>query len=249
MIRKILLSLLLACSAVSAYAGGLKVGVAADNPPMIFQQDGSFVGIEADNAKALGGILGQELTLVDMPFNELIPALQAGTIDVIMSAMTITPERSEQVLFTDPYVDVGQMAITTTAKVAHFAQPWSLHREGVRVGVEPGTTGEAFVDSELKEAEKKLYENSAAAFDGLRKGEIDVYIHDAPTSWQLATSSDNADLISLYQPLTHEQLAWAVRKDDERLAKALNDSLKTMKGNGTLRYILNRWIPVTVEVR
>ena len=44
-------------------------------------------------------------------------------------------------------------------------------------------------------------------------------------------------------------IAWAVRKDDVRLAAMLNDALKTMKGNGTLRYILNRWIPVTVEVR
>jgi polar amino acid transport system substrate-binding protein len=40
-----------------------------------------------------------------------------------------------------------------------------------------------------------------------------------------------------------------VRKDDQRLADALNDALRTMKGNGSLRYILNRWIPVTVEVR
>jgi ABC-type amino acid transport substrate-binding protein len=44
-------------------------------------------------------------------------------------------------------------------------------------------------------------------------------------------------------------LAWAVRKDDVGLAGELNSALATMKGNGTLRYILNRWIPVTVEVR
>ena len=54
---------------------------------------------------------------------------------------------------------------------------------------------------------------------------------------------------SLYAPLTNEQLAWAVRKDDEHLAQSLNVALQTMKGSGSLRYILNRWIPVTVEVR
>jgi len=74
-------------------------------------------------------------------------------------------------------------------------------------------------------------------------------VHDAPTSWQLATTGENRDLISLYTPLTNEQLAWAVRKDDQRLADSLNAALRTMKGNGSLRYILNRWIPVTVEVR
>ena len=249
MIRKILLSFVIACCASTAFAEGLKVGVSADYPPMIYQQEGKIVGVEADNAKAIGGIIGQELTLVNMPYEKLIPALQAGEIDIIMSAMTITPQRSEQVLFTAPYVDVGQMAITTTDKAARYAQPWSLRRDSVRVGVEPGTTGAVFAETELTNAQIVNYANSAAAFTGLRKDEIDVYIHDAPTSWQLATSADNSDLISLYHPLTEEQLAWAVRKDDVRLAEMLNDALQTMKGNGTARYIMNRWIPVTIEVQ
>ncbi|MEZ5572602.1 MAG: transporter substrate-binding domain-containing protein [Halioglobus sp.] len=249
MISKILLSILIFCCTASAFADGLKVGVSADYPPMVYQQEGQIVGVEADNAKAVGGIIGQELTLVNMPFEKLIPALQAGEIDVIMSGMTITPQRSELVLFTTPYVEIGQMAITTIDKAGRYAQPWSLRRDGVRVGVEPGTTGAQFVENELKNAQVKFFDNAAAAFAGLRNNDIDVYIHDAPTSWQLATSAENSDLISLYHPLTKEQLAWAVRKDDERLAAMLNDALQTMKGNGTMRYILNRWIPVTIEVQ
>ena len=249
MFRTFLLLLLCTLSAVSLAAGGLRVGVSADYPPMIYKQEGRIVGLEADNAKAVGGIIGQQLTLVDMPFAKLIPALQAGEIDVIMSGMSVTPERSAQVTFTDPYMEMGQMAIITTENAAKFSQPWSIFRPGVRVGVEPGTTGAEFAASELKEAKVKFFNDSAAAFAGLRNNEIDLYVHDAPTSWQLATTGENSDLISLYTPLTNEQLAWAVRKDDQRLADSLNDALRTMKGNGSLRYILNRWIPVTVEVR
>ncbi len=249
MFRTFLLLLLCTLSAVSLAAGGLRVGVSADYPPVIYKQEGRIVGLEADNAKAVGGIIGQELTLVDMPFAKLIPALQAGEIDVIMSGMSVTPERSAQVIFTDPYMEMGQMAIITTENAAKFSQSWSIFRPGVRVGVEPGTTGAEFAASELKEAQVKFFNDSAAAFAGLRKNEIDLYVHDAPTSWQLATTGENRDLISLYTPLTNEQLAWAVRKDDQRLADSLNDALRTMKGNGSLRYILNRWIPVTVEVR
>jgi ABC-type amino acid transport substrate-binding protein len=248
MLRPFLLVLLCTLSALSLAAGGLKVGVSADYPPMIYKQEGRFVGIEADNAKAVSGIIGQELTLVDMPFANLIPALQAGDIDVIMSGMSVTPERGKLVTFTDSYMEMGQMAIMTTAKVAQFAQPWSIRRPGVRIGVEPGTTGAQFAASELKEAEVSFFEHSAAAFAALRRNDIDLYIHDAPTSWQLATETENGDLISLYAPLTHEQLAWAVRKDDTQLAASLNAALRTMKGNRSLRYILNRWIPVTVEV-
>jgi len=249
MFRTFLLILLCTLSAVSIAAGGLKVGVSADYPPMIYKQDGHIVGIEADNAKAVGGIIGKEMTFVDMPFANLIPALQAGDIDVIMSGMSVTPERGALVTFTDSYMEMGQMAIMTTAKVAQFSQPWSIRRPGVRIGVEPGTTGAQFAESELKEAEVKFFDNSAAAFAALRRNDIDLYIHDAPTSWQLATATENGDLISLFAPLTHEQLAWAVRKDDTRLAESLNAALRTMKGNGSLRYILNRWIPVTVEVK
>jgi polar amino acid transport system substrate-binding protein len=249
MFRTFLLLLLCTLSAVSHAAGGLRVGVSADYPPMIYKQEGRIVGLEADNAKAVGGIIGQELTLVDMPFAKLIPALQAGEIDVIMSGMSVTPERNAQVIFTDPYMEMGQMAIITTENAAKFSQSWSIFRPGVRVGVEPGTTGAEFAARELKEAQVKFFNDPAAAFAGLRNNVIDLYVHDAPTSWQLATTGENRDLISLYTPLTNEQLAWAVRKDDQRLADSLNDALRTMKGNGSLRYILNRWIPVTVEVR
>ena len=227
----------------------LRVGLSPDYPPLVFKKDGQLVGIEADNIRAVSEIIGRKMQPVEMTFDKLIPALLAGDIDVIMSGFSITDERSGKILFTDSYMLVGQMAIMHKDKVARFAQPWSVYREGVRIGVEPGTTGAAFAEAQLKDALVSFYENAEAAFQGLRKDEIDLYIHDAPTSWQLATAPGNDDLISLYSPLTNEELAWAVRQDDGALAAELNRALSMMKGNGTLRYILNRWIPVTVEVR
>lgn len=250
MTRKSLLAMLLLLgSSMTMAADALRVGLSPDYPPLAFQQDGQIVGVEADNARAVGEIIGRKISLLSMPFEKLLPALLAGEIDVIMSGFSVTGERSAQVLFTDSYMLVGQMAILHRDKIARFAQPWSIYRPGVRVGVEPGTTGAAYAERELKEAEVKFYQDSAAAFAGLRADEIDLYIHDAPTSWQLATSRENADLISLYSPMTEEMLAWAVRPGDDVLAGELNRALRVMKTNGTLQYILNRWIPVRVEVR
>jgi len=249
MLRKVLVLIMFSFGSVGAAAGGLKVGISTDYPPLAYKQEGRIVGIEADNATAVGAILDQEMTLVEMPFEKLIPALQAGEIDVIMSGMSVTPMRGEQVIFADAYMEIGQMAIILIDNAGQFSQPWSIYRMGVRVGVEPGTTGAEFAKIELKEAQISYFSNPSAAFEGLRNDDIDLYVHDAPTSWQLATSQDNEDLLSLYAPLTNEQLAWAVRKDDEHLAQSLNVALQTMKGSGSLRYILNRWIPVTVEVR
>ena len=250
MARSLLFSLVLLIGASGTLAAeALRVGLSPDYPPLAYKQDGRVVGIEADNARAVGEILARPVSLVELPFEQLIPALTAGRIDVIMSGMSVTAERGRQVTFTDAYMRVGQMAIMHKEKVSRFAQPWSIYREGVRVGIERGTTGDAFAQRELKDAKISYYENSAAAFEGLRRDEIDLYVHDAPTSWQLAQSMENDDLISLYSPLTEEMLAWAVRQEDAALAAELNRALALMKGNGTLQYILNRWIPVKIEVR
>lgn len=240
---------LLLCSGVSLAAGSLKVGMSADYPPLHFKQDGAIHGIEADNVRTVSEILSRRMEIVELPFDELIPALESGRIDVIMSGLSVTAERSQRVLFSDAYLRVGQMAIMHKSKVGSFSQPWAVYREGVRIGVEPGTTGAAFAERELNDARLMFYDNPAAAFEGLRKDEVDLYIHDAPTSWQLANSMENDDLISLYAPLTEEMLAWAVRPDDTALVQELNRALALMKSNGSLQYILNRWIPVTVEVR
>lgn len=247
---RLLLILMLACASVASHAADvLKVGLSPDYPPLQYKQDGRLVGVEPDNIKAVSEILGRPVQTFEFPFEQLIPALQQGRIDVIMSGLSVTPERSEQVLFAEPYLQVGQMAIMHRDKLGRYSQPWAIFREGVRVGVEPGTTGASFAERELPDAEIVFVANPEQAFAALRQDQIDLYVHDAPTSWNLATSMENDDLISLYSPLTKESLAWAVRQGDDALLAELNRALDLMRSNGTLSYILNRWIPVQVEVQ
>jgi ABC-type amino acid transport substrate-binding protein len=249
MLNQLLKVLILMCFYSTAVAApALRIGMSADYPPLHYQHEKRIVGVEPDNAIAVGKILGREIDIVVLKFDQLIPALAAGKIDVIMSGMSVTASRSEQVMFTDSYLRIGQMAIMLIDNVGKFSQPWSIFQEGIRVGVEPGTTGESFALRDLKDAQLQRYDNSEKAFEALRSNQIDLYVHDAPTSWQLANSGENSDLISLYNPLTQEQLAWAVRLGNHDLLLELNGALGTMRSSGTLGYILNRWIPVQVEV-
>ena len=87
------------------------------------------------------------------------------------------------------------------------------------------------------------------AFAALRASDIDVFIHDAPTSWRIANSGKDSDLFSLYRLLTHEQLAWAVRKDDQALLQQLNKARNALERSGKLQAIQDFWIPVKVEVK
>jgi ABC-type amino acid transport substrate-binding protein len=94
MFRKFLITVILTLGAVSVMAGELKVGMSPDYPPLAFKQEGRVVGIEADNIQALSNLIGQKLRVVEMPFAQLIPALQAGEIDIIMSGLSVTEERA-----------------------------------------------------------------------------------------------------------------------------------------------------------
>lgn len=249
MIRLLVMSFLLAAAVAPASAQNLRVGLAPEQPPLVFKDGERIVGLEADNARAVGEITGRRVELVPLASSELLPALEQGRIDVIMSGMSVTPERAARVRFVEPYLEAGQMAILQIDQVSRLGQPWAIYREDIRVAVVAGSSGEEFARRDLGDATVIPFAGLPAAMDALRAGEIDLLLHDAATSWQLATSDDYSDLISQNHLLTEEPLAWAVGRDDAALAAELTRALMTMRRNGTLDYIIDRWIPVRAEPR
>jgi len=118
---QILMSLLLvlmfqlANGADNTLPSTLRIGTSASYPPLTFRQDGELQGVEVDLARAVGEDLKVKTDVVEMPWEELIAALNDNRIDVIMSGMSVTDERSTRVLFTDPYMKIGQMALIRSA--------------------------------------------------------------------------------------------------------------------------------------
>lgn len=253
----ILMSLLLALISQPSSAGDdalpstLRIGTSAGYPPLTFKQDGKLQGIEVDLAKAVGEDLQVETRLLEMPLEELIAALKAKKIDVIMSGLSISDERSRQVLFTDSYMKIGQMSLIRSADLVQWSQPRALFTKGARVGVKTGTTGEAFARKELPEAVITSFASIDEGTEALTTNKVDIFIHDAPTIWRLSanTATQKAGLIGLYRPLTDEYLAWAVRPEEKKLAHALNQALARLKNDGSLERVLGKWIPVQVKVR
>ena len=85
----------------------LVVGTAASMPPLnMTMKDGQIAGMEIDLARLIAGALDVKLTLKQMNFNDLLPALQAGQVDMVLSGMTITPARNLKVAFVGPYLDL-----------------------------------------------------------------------------------------------------------------------------------------------
>lgn len=226
----------------------LRVGLSPNYPPLAYKDQGQLAGIDVAAAEVLGEQLNRKVEFVEKDFTQLIPALQAGQIDIIMSGMTITPERSEKVSFSKPYLSAGQMAIIRFADAGQFGFKGAMFRPGARVAVQKNTTSEQYAAESLKNAEITLCDSSAEAFSLLKRGKVDFFVHDAATSWLLATDRTKEDLMSLNTELTDEKLGWAVKKDNTALLQAVNQQLGIMQKNGMLRAIINRWVPVTVEV-
>ena len=226
----------------------LRVGISPTYRPVIFEEDGVVMGIEADFAHSVGEALGRRIVFERYPFSGLIDALERGEVDVVMSGMSITPERAERIRFTAPYMKAGQLALIRSSELVRFGHRRSIHRSGARVGYERGTTGEEYVATRLLRATSFAFDNVDAGIRSLRAGRIDFFVHDAPTVWRLAGDPTSNDLQGLYHPLTEEHLAWAVRPEDTRLHTLLDTTLSHWKREGLIGPIVNRWIPVRVTL-
>lgn len=243
---------MLGCSASSPFLGGqsvLRVGVSPDYPPVIFESGSEIAGIEADLARLVGESIGRRIEYVRMPFTELIGALERSEIDVVMSGLSITPERAERVAFTTPYMQTGQLTLIRSKDIARFGRVQSLRRSGARVGYQLGTSGERFVGEELPRSTSFAFEDIDAGLRSLRAERIDYFIHDAPTVWRVAGDLRHRDLHGLYRPLTEENIAWAVRRDATQLHSVLNATVAHWQREGLIDPIVQKWIPVRVTTR
>lgn len=247
--RHLLFVVLLLTSAVVSAAPALRVGVSPDLPPMSYRDNGHLSGIDIAAAESIGKLMKRDIKFIEKKTADLIPALQAGEIDIIMSGMPITPETSEKVGFTNSYIDGGQMAIIRFNDAGRFGFKGAMFRPGVRIAVEKGSRGETFSEQHLQNAKLTHCDDSREALQKLKAGEVDFVVHDAATSWALANNKDMQDLMALNNPLTEEHIAWAVAKDNTALLQSVNEQLSYMQKSGILKAIIRKWVPVTVEVQ
>jgi polar amino acid transport system substrate-binding protein len=222
----------------------LRVAIATNYPPIAFKQNGKITGVEAQFAKKLGPALGTQVTVVETPWEDLIPALRERRIDVIMSGMSVTDERKQLVSFVHPYLRVGQMLLVRRADAERWQEDAAINLPTTRVGFVTATTGETYVQQHFAKAEAKGFDSVTAAVAALRAGRIDVFVHDAPSIYALSIGGDapERELAGRFEPRTEEYLAWAVRQDDTQLRAQLNAILAKWNADGTLEGVLNNWI-------
>ncbi|MBU4201104.1 MAG: transporter substrate-binding domain-containing protein [Verrucomicrobia bacterium] len=221
----------------------LRVGVTPNMPPIVYKQGDDVIGLEADLARALGRELGRPVRFVQLKWDDQIPALIGNKTDIIMSGMSVTRMRAMRIAFTDPYLEVGQLALVRRCDLDRFFTRGAVMLTTGIVGVEKGTTGDLFVQQEFPHAKRVSYASSREAVKALIAARIDLFVHDAPVVWWLAAEHESEGIAAVNVPLTTENLAWGVREEDPALLKAVNGILARWKQDEKLQGMVKRWIP------
>ncbi|WP_339193388.1 transporter substrate-binding domain-containing protein [Aeribacillus sp. FSL W8-0870] len=222
--------------------GEITVGIMGTYAPYNFMNENKeYDGFDVDIAKELAKRLGVKANFVAQEFSGLIPGLQKGKFDILVSQVTITDERKKQIDFTEPY-------ITNKVKVIVREDNNDIKSvndfKGKTIGVGLGTNDEAYLRNELlpKVGDFKIntYDDVITTLKDLDAGRIDATINNV-YALKPVIEENGYKIKAVGDPIKEDQAGVAVKKGNKELVDALNKALKEMKEDGTYKEIYVKW--------
>jgi glutamine transport system substrate-binding protein len=220
-----------------------KVAMEPTFPPFdtMDEETGELAGFDYDYMNAIAEDQGFELEWVNMEFGGLVPALQAGNIDIIASGMNASEERREKVDFSTTYYDSGLVLAIKEGNAA--INGIDDLTADMKVGGQFGTTG-ADLATELydegKIGEVKIYNGLDIAVMDLINGTIDALINDLPVTKAYMDAKPGAIEI-VGDVLNAESYGFAVQKGNTELLEKINKGMENLKADGTFDEIYAKW--------
>ena len=221
--------------------GVLVVGTTGTQPPLnATTKDGKIIGMDADIAEQIAAGMGVKVRFNTMSFPELLPALYADKVDMILSSMTMTPERNLKVAFVGPYYISGKGMLTKAETIATLQAAESLNDPQFKVAALKASTSQSFVEKTAPKAKLVTAKSYDEALGLLFEDKIDALIADYPFCAFTAFRYQEKGLVAGQSRLTFEPLGIAV-KEDTLLINWLNNYMKMLDGSGQLRQLNDHW--------
>jgi len=223
-------------------SGQVRVGMSGDQPPFNFKdRSGNFAGLDVDLTLLLASAIDVELSIVEKPFPELLDALESGEVDLVVSGMTITAERSVNVTFVGPYALSGKSLLTKSRLLAGAQEAGDINEEGITLVALENSTSQSFVERRIPLAKLSTTSNYDAAIRMVLEGKVDAMIADMPIC-QLATlQHPGEDLFTSMQPLNIEPIGIAIAPGDPQLKSLLENYIQGMSDMGLIELLRARW--------
>lgn len=219
----------------SGEGGKLVMATNAEFPPYEYHEGDEIVGIDAEIAAAIAEELGMTLEIEDMAFDSIITAVSGGKADMGLAGMTVDPDRQKNVNFSDTYAKAAQVIIVK--EDSEIAGPDEL--AGKKIGVQLGTTGDIYAE-DIEDAEVERYNKGMEAVQALQQDKIDAVVIDGEPAKVFV--AENEGLKVLDEPLTEEEYAIAIAKDNDELLEKVNTALASLKDSGKLDEIVAKYI-------
>jgi polar amino acid transport system substrate-binding protein len=219
--------------------GELRVGVDPSYPPFAVATDDDLYGLDIDLARAIGEQLDIPVRFVLLGYDGLYDSLKVDQVDVLISALLIDPSRRDDVLYTAPYFNAGLVLVSDAGSPFVSMDAMPTHA----LAYEFGSSAEAEARKWLRRVlpfESRPYELANYALDSVRLGEANAALVDTITarlylrehpSWQaqMHTVSDT-------------WYAIAARSDRGAAWGAVNDALESIRKDGTLDRLIEKWL-------
>ncbi len=222
--------------------GELVVGTTGNMPPMNMKtRTGEIIGLDVDLGRVMASSMGVKLRLEPMPFADLLPALEAGNVDMIIAGMTITPERNLNVAFVGPYFNSGKCVLSKIETLAKAEEVDTINRPDVRLTALKGSTSQIFIEELAPKARLMAANDYEEAVNLVLTDKVDAMIADYPICVVSLLRHKDSDLVSVITTLIYEPIGIALPPADAQLINWTENFLHRMEETNQLELLRRRW--------
>ena len=223
-------------------SGVLRVGLSGNQPPFnMTTRAGKIIGIEPDLANSLAESIGARAEFVVRPFGELLAALEAGEVDIVMSQMTMTPERNSRVAFAGPYFISGKAILTKSSTLAEADEAGDINRAGITLATLSGSTSEEFVRKAVPSARLIGTTDYDQAVKLVIDDGADAMVADFPICVISVLRYPDANLQTIATPFTFEPIGAAIPANDPLFVNLVQNYMNMLEGTGLMTALETGW--------
>ena len=218
--------------------GEIVVGVKYDVPPFGFKnpRSGAIEGFDVDLGEAVAQKLGVRPKFVEAISDNRIPFIKDGTVDLVLSTMTINAERAEQIGFTDPYfIAKGRILVPKDSDIAGIDD-----LAGRKVCTALGSTYEETLKKQAPKADLRLVDAYSECLELLQNGAVDAISTDDVILTGMIIQDDSLKLVG--EELTTEPYGGGFKKGDTQFAQFLNGVIDEYKSDGRWQRSYDKWL-------
>lgn len=234
----------------AAQSGELRIGTEGAYPPFEYRDaSGQLKGFDIDVGNALCVELKVKCTFLPQDFDGLIPALKAGKIDIIISSMSMTPERAKVIDFSKPYyISASQFVAAKNSGITD--DPKTL--QGKTVAVQSGTIHQAYLEQNLPDIAEKAYNTIQEAELDLEAGRVDAFLADKLITYDWLVKSGNAkgfDYVGkpVVGPLVTGQIAIGIKKGDTAMKARLDAAIDQLLASPDYDKLSGAYFPFSIR--